>query len=724
MLPYAPPTGPLSLTEVLAVTVNPFVDWVYPFLSRDQRDILQFLLRDTVHGRDLLKYVLAHLLIILGPAARQHHLYYSLDNPIPELFPGFLASQALARSFQSHSVHPTQSDGSQAVNPAVPGEREDPGSILQRREQTVYSGARDPTPPAASPLTEAGTLPFSGVGRRLFSDDEDSGDEVVSSSSSSSSSSVPVQRSFSNRRLLGPRPPSGPPPSGSSSSSSSVHPPASGPGAVPHAPGSWVAVDHIPLGSNSLVVLSWPVHKDHVFHVLNFPHVEVIDNQAWLYPLASDSPHLSSLVYAIQDFVGSMVEHLYFMAPFKHDRLVWWTYGTPNLGFHNLRGLSSFAAFDFDSPRVDQGNKPYSALMLRAFPNAMWAPGNVSSWGNVLECLLGLMDAWSRRELFICFPRTMTGHELPLHEVERKIAPGVRALTALVVQFRLLGTPVSPPPPTGYVPSEYLSPGQSPRPSAPSQVPEEYSREEFPPLSHQTHGSGSVPPGQGKNRLRNSKVAPSTRASSSVGSHLPPPPAPRPRSNLPPPPSYEPYNSAEESLSVYMNRVHYALGPDHVHYGTLRKHPPPQDYAFIHCPQLDSITKRQTFVPNTILRRWELLSSDKSQVEFMYESPSGRPETLSCTWAAVVPSADWVHPSPDLPSQSSDSLVPLSASDRACSWNKKAYWVVPADVSTAHVNMAVHELTEQFWRDRREPSGYRGSDHARPPRPASWVRCH
>jgi hypothetical protein len=101
-------------------------------------------------------------------------------------------------------------------------------------------------------------------------------------------------------------------------------------------------------------------------------------------------------------------------------------------------------------------------------------------------------------------------------------------------------------------------------------------------------------------------------------------------------------------------------------------------------------------VPNTILRRWELLSSDKSQVEFTYDSPSGRSDTLCCTWAAVVPSADWVHPSPVLPSQSSDSLVPLSASDRACSWNKKAYWVVPVDVSTDHVNMAVHELTEQF----------------------------
>jgi hypothetical protein len=85
--------------------------------------------------------------------------------------------------------------------------------------------------------------------------------------------------------------------------------------------------------------------------------------------------------------------------------------------------------------------------MRQAFPKAMWAlDGKKSdeSWGNVLECLLGVMGACLRGELYICHPRKISGVEIDQNEVQEEVGGGVRLLTEMVTQFRLLGTPVTP----------------------------------------------------------------------------------------------------------------------------------------------------------------------------------------------------------------------------------------------------------------------------------------
>ena len=74
----------------------------------------------------------------------------------------------------------------------------------------------------------------------------------------------------------------------------------------------------------------------------------------------------------------------------------------------------------------------------------MWALDNKPSWGNVLECLLGVMGACLRGELYICHPRRISGVEIDLNEVQEEVGGGVRLLTEMVTQFRLLGTPVTP----------------------------------------------------------------------------------------------------------------------------------------------------------------------------------------------------------------------------------------------------------------------------------------
>ena len=76
----------------------------------------------------------------------------------------------------------------------------------------------------------------------------------------------------------------------------------------------------------------------------------------------------------------------------------------------------------------------------------MWAlDGNKSdeSWGNVMECLLGIMGASLRGELYICHPRRTSSVEIEMKEVQEEVGEGVRRLTEMVTQFRLLGTPVT-----------------------------------------------------------------------------------------------------------------------------------------------------------------------------------------------------------------------------------------------------------------------------------------
>jgi signal transduction histidine kinase len=122
-------------------------------------------------------------------------------------------------------------------------------------------------------------------------------------------------------------------------------------------------------------------------------------------------------------------------------------HGSPDNGFHYLSGNESFATYDFVAHRRDQGNNRYANLLKQAFPQAMWAlDGNKSdeSWGNVMECLLGIMGASLRGKLYICHPRRTSSVEIEMKEVQEEVGEGVRRLTEMVTQFRLLGTPVTP----------------------------------------------------------------------------------------------------------------------------------------------------------------------------------------------------------------------------------------------------------------------------------------
>ena len=135
---------------------------------------------------------------------------------------------------------------------------------------------------------------------------------------------------------------------------------------------TWDKVDTFPLGSKSVARNNWPT-KDHVFRIYDVPpHAEIEDDQEWLFSHPLDSQVFVPLIQAIQAFVG-VEEDLYFLAPYKLKKLVWWMNGSPDIGFHNLSGNESFATYDFVAHRQDQGNKRYANLMRQAFPKAMWA---------------------------------------------------------------------------------------------------------------------------------------------------------------------------------------------------------------------------------------------------------------------------------------------------------------------------------------------------------------
>jgi len=98
------------MTRVLAVMVDPYIDWVFQHLPEQQRDLLLQVIEDN-DGRNLLRSLLVHLLVLIGPEGRKH-VYFSDLAPVPEIYAGFLAAQVPSPTVPAQPVQPAPSGSS------------------------------------------------------------------------------------------------------------------------------------------------------------------------------------------------------------------------------------------------------------------------------------------------------------------------------------------------------------------------------------------------------------------------------------------------------------------------------------------------------------------------------------------------------------------------------------------------------------------------------------